>query len=195
MDIKKIEERYAKMSDSELERILLTDAKGLREDVFEIIQKEVSKRNLSQSIISGALAQNKTYTVQEITNYATYLRSLPCPTCGNKLNNLNGTTTHYVKSFIFFTNYSAEVSIACPDCLDKKITQAIWSSLLLGWWGFPWGLIRTPMSVYRNFKSRSHHRGGNLNDTMIAFTAANIGTIEAYKDNPERLRALIRQKE
>jgi hypothetical protein len=123
MDIKRIEENYQRMSDSEIIRIATTDARGLRPEVFGIIENEIKKRNLNPNILQGAIAQNKEYSLSEVEQYSKLLRGLPCPICGNTHEKLNGTVSHTVKSFIFFTTYGTEPTIACPDCLDKKTTM------------------------------------------------------------------------
>lgn len=134
MGLNYIAENYAKMSDAELERVATTDAHGLRPEVFEIIEQEIKKRNLNPELLQSAIAQNKEYTVTEIENYSKLLRDLHCPICGDTSTKLNGTISHTVKSFIIFTSYGTEPTIACPGCLDKRNNNAILSTALLGWW-------------------------------------------------------------
>jgi hypothetical protein len=40
--------------------------------------------------------------------------------------------------------------VSCKSCGDKSQIGGILSSALLGWWGFPWGLIMTPVQICRN---------------------------------------------
>ncbi|MDR2149203.1 MAG: hypothetical protein LBE91_22410 [Tannerella sp.] len=191
MDIKDIERHYEKMSDDELVRIATTDADGLRPEVFGIIENEIKKRNLDPGILGGALAQNREYSVEEVEAYAELLRSLPCPVCGSRDGKLNGTVLHTVKSFIFFTSARREPLIACPDCLDKRNNKAALTTALLGWWGFPYGLFKTPVYIYRNFQQKKENRLDFPNMTLLSFSLNNIGKIEAYRDNEEKLEGLI----
>jgi len=191
MDIKFVEERYSKMSDEELIRISTTNAKGLRPEVFGIIENEVKKRNLNPDILKGAKAQNKEYTLEEVSAYSNQLRDLACPICKSNSNKLNGTTTHKVKSFILFSSYDVETIIACPTCLNKKNNDAMISTVLLGWWGIPWGLINTPRYLLRNFNAKKHIRDVEPNDALLAFTLENIGQLETYKNQPEKLSTLL----
>jgi hypothetical protein len=191
MDIKTIEKTYEKMTDNELVRIATTSAEGLRPEVFSIIENEIKKRNLDPDLFKAVLAQNKEYTADEIAVYAELLRELPCPVCANTTEKLNGTITHTVKSFIVFTSYETKPAIACPNCLDKMNNQAMVSTALLGWWGIPWGLFKTPVYLYRNHKAKQYNRLARPNDTLVGFTLANIGEIEAYRNNKERLKLII----
>ena len=104
MDIKRIEENYQRMSDDQIIRIATTDARGLRPEVYGIIENEIKKRNLNPNILQGAIAQNKEHSLAEVEQYSKLLRDLPCPICGNTHEKLNGTISHTVKSFIIFTN-------------------------------------------------------------------------------------------
>ena len=194
MDIKRIEENYQRMSDNDIIRIATTDARGLRPEVFGIIENEIKKRNLDPNILQGAIAQNKEYSLAEVEQYSKLLRNLPCPICGNTHEKLNGTISHTVKSFIIFTTYGTEPTIACPDCLDKKNDDAILSTALLGWWGVPWGFFKTPVYIYRNFKAKKENRLDTSNNALLSYTLRNIGEIETYKDNNEKLCNIIKTR-
>lgn len=194
MDIKDIEKNYERMSDSEIIRIATTDTYGLRPEVFGIIENEINKRNLNPEILKGAIAQNKEYSIEEIETYSKLLRDLPCPVCDKNDEKLNGTISHTVKSFIFFTSSETEPTIACPNCLDKKNNNAMLSTVLLGWWGIPWGLFKTPVYIYRNFKAKQQNRLENSNEALLSYTLGNIGEIETYKDDKERLLDILKSK-
>ena len=194
MDIKRIEENYQRMSDDQIIKIATTDARGLRPEVYGIIENEIKKRNLNPNILQGAIAQNKEHSLAEVEQYSKLLRDLPCPICGNTHEKLNGTISHTVKSFIIFTTYGTEPTIACPDCLDKKNDDAILSTALLGWWGVPWGFFKTPVYIYRNFKAKKENRLDTSNNALLSYTLRNIGEIETYKDNNEKLCNIIKTR-
>lgn len=194
MDLRYIENKYENMSDGELIRVAIAHAKGLRPEVIEILEKEVKKRNLSPNLLKGVLAQNKEYTFEEINEYSKLLSNQACPICNNSSEKLNGTIAHSVKSFIFFTFYETKPTIACPDCLDKVNNKAMISSLLLGWWGIPSGLIKTPIYIYRNYKAKKANRLDISNNTLLNFTLEHIGVIEIYKNDQPKLEELIKAK-
>jgi hypothetical protein len=195
LDIDNIAEYYSRMRDQELIRIATQDARGLRPEVFEIIEKEIKKRNLNPDLLEGAKAQNKEYTIEELESYSEKLRTLPCPNCGQTANKLNGTIAHSVMSFLIFTTYKTVPIIACPQCLDKKNNNAMISSALLGWWGIPWGLLKTPTYIYRNIKAKKQNHLDNSNDTMLSFTLSNIGEIETYGNDNTKMTKLIQPED
>ncbi|MES2478858.1 MAG: hypothetical protein V4561_07215 [Bacteroidota bacterium] len=192
LDIDNIANYYSKMRDQELIRIATQDARGLRPEVYNIVEKEIKKRNLNPDLLKGAIAQNKEYSIEELEKYAEKLRELQCPICGQIEQKLNGTIAHSIMSFLIFTTYKTEPFIACPDCLDKKNNNAIISSTLLGWWGIPWGLLKTPTYIYRNLKAKRQNHVSYSNDTMLSFTLSNIGELETYGNDKTKLRTLIK---
>ena len=191
-DLKDIAENYSRKTDSELIHIATEKAQGLRPGVLEIIENELKKRNLSLNILEGAKAQNREYSLAEITELSQKLRSLPCPLCGNKTAKLNGTIMHTAKSFVIFSFFRKEPIIGCPDCLDKKNKESIISTALLGWWGIPWGILKTPFYIYNNIKSKKTNRIAEPNETLLSFTLENIGQIETYKEDTEKLKQIIK---
>ncbi len=195
LDIDNIAEYYSRMRDQELIRVATQDARGLRPEVFDIIEKEIKKRNLNPDLLKGAIAQNKEYSIEELEKHAEKLRELPCPICGQTEQKLNGTIAHSVMSFLVFTTTKAEPFIACPQCLDKKNNNAMISSALLGWWGIPWGLLKTPTYIYRNIKAKKQNHSDNSNDTMLSFTLSNIGELETFGNNNIKMTELIKPKD
>jgi len=191
-DLKDITEHYSKKSDSDIIHLATQNAAGLRPGVLEIIENEIKKRNLDPNILEGAKAQNKEYSLEEINELSQKLRGLPCPECGSKTAKLNGTIMHTVKSFIFFSSFRKEPIIACPDCLDKKNQESIVSTALLGWWGIPWGILKTPFYIYNNIKEKKKNRVTESNETLLGFTLQNVGQIETYKDDTEKLKLIIK---
>jgi len=191
-DLKDIAAIYSKKTDSELIYIATEKAQGLRPGVLEIIDNEIKKRNLNPNILEGAKAQNRVYSLEEIKELSQKLRILPCPLCGNKTAKLNGTVMHTAKSFILFSTFRKEPIIGCPDCLDKKNQDSITSTALLGWWGFPWGILKTPFYIYNNIKEKKYNRISEPNNTFLRFTLLNIGQIETYKEDAEKLKQIIK---
>lgn len=191
-DLKDIAENYSRKTDSELIHIATENAQGLRPGVLEIIENEIKKRNLNPNILEGAKAQNREYSPEEIRELSQILRTLPCPLCENKTVKLNATVMHTAKSFVFFSTFRKEPIIGCPDCLDKKNQDSIISTALLGWWGIPWGILKTPVYIYNNIKEKEYNHISEPNETLLSFTMLNIGQIETYKDDPEKLRQIIR---
>lgn len=137
------------------------------------------------------MAQNKEYSATEISQYAELLRGLPCPICRSSEQKINATIAYLAKSFILFTLSRKEPVVACPSCLDKKNLQAFLCTLLLGWWGIPWGIFKTPVYLFKNLAARSQNHHTEPNRTLLAYTATNIRHIETYHDDRENLARLI----
>ena len=57
---------------------------------------------------------------------------------------------HSVWSALVLTRWSSKPAICCQSCGTKSRLGGAASSMVLGWWGFPWGLILTPVQVSRN---------------------------------------------
>jgi len=192
MDLEDIRKHYEKMSDNRFIKLLTTNAHGLRPEVYEIIKKEIKKRKLSPDLFEAVLVQNKEYSLEEIEVYAELIRKLPCPVCENSNEKLNGTSVYTVKSFLLFTYTNTESMIACPNCLNKQNNKALISTILLGWWAIPWGILKTPLYIYRNFKSKKENKLNVSNATLLAFTLEHVGEIETYKNNQELLKQIIK---
>lgn len=60
--------------------------------------------------------------------------------------------------------------------------------------GIPWGLLKTPLYIYRNIKAKTQNKVDHANDTLLSYTLGHIGEIETYKDNKEKLNEIIRPK-
>ena len=192
MDIEDIQKHYERMSNSQFILLLTTNAHGLRPEVFSIIEKEIEKRNLDPNLLKGALAQNKEYSLEEIEVYSKLLQDLPCPICKETREKLNGTISHTVISFIVFTSSRAEPIIACPNCLDKKNKRSMISTFLLGWWGFPFGILKTPIYIYRNYKAKKENHISVPNNTLLSYTLENIGQIETHRNDKKMLQHIIK---
>lgn len=62
--------------------------------------------------------------------------------------------SYRVWSALVLTRWSSSQQLSCRSCrVSKKQMADAAFSLVLGWWGFPWGLILTPIQVGRNLVS------------------------------------------
>jgi hypothetical protein len=59
-------------------------------------------------------------------------------------------TSYTVWSALVLTSWRSEPRMSCRRCGVKAQIGAAAFSLALGWWGFPWGLVMTPVQVTRN---------------------------------------------
>ncbi len=191
IDIQFIRENYQRKTDAELIQAATTDAVGLTPEALEVVKEEIIRRKLDTSIVKGLEAQNKTYSIEEVDNYCNIIRQLDCPTCGTSHFQLNATMVSEVMSFILFTQYSKKLKVGCPHCLDKANESALTKTALLGWWGIPWGFIRTIQAIRNNVKNKKTNHSDTANDFLRSYTLSKIGQIETYKNNKEKLQQLI----
>ncbi len=194
LDIDFVRQLYAKMPDEELIRTATTNGYGLTPEAFIVVKEEILKRKLDNNILRGLEALNKTYTIEEIDAYASLIQNLPCPKCGSTQEKLNGTLTSEVMSFIIFSQHNRDLKVACPDCLDKATGNSLVKSLLLGWWGIPWGIIRTIQSIGHYFTARKQHHIKTPNDFLRTFVLGKIGEIETNKNDMNKLLEIILTK-
>jgi len=59
-------------------------------------------------------------------------------------------TSHKVYSVLVLTSWSSHPMIACRACGHKQQLKHAILSFVMGWWGFPFGLIVTPVQIIRN---------------------------------------------
>ena len=58
--------------------------------------------------------------------------------------------SHRVWSALIMTRWSSHPRISCRACgVKAKLGDSV-VSVVAGWWGFPWGLLLTPLQIGRN---------------------------------------------
>ena len=72
-----------------------------------------------------------------------------CPRC-NGLGPVDVHKVHQVWSALILTRWSSAQQVSCKSCATKSQLGGTLFSLALGWWGFPWGLVLTPVQIARN---------------------------------------------
>lgn len=191
-NIEDLKRNYAKFSDEQIIRLATEETTSLRPEALKLLKEEIKNRNLPADIFRGIEAQFKEVSIQEVLDYCEVLRKQPCPVCNSTKNKLNATITGSVMSFIVMTNYEKVLRIACPQCLDTLNKNAMIKSAILGWWGMPWGIIRTVQALWLNNKMQNQNWLKEPNNLLRNFVIERIGQIETNKNNPEELQAIIR---
>lgn len=72
-----------------------------------------------------------------------------CPKCGGA-GPIDVHTSHTIWSALVLTSWRSNPEVMCRSCGIKAKLGGILFSGFLGWWGFPWGLIMTPIQIIRN---------------------------------------------
>jgi len=87
---------------------------------------------------------------EAVSRAAQTIYSGPCPVCKGQSGPIDVHTSHTVTSFILMTSWSSSPRVSCKSCGVKSQLGAMAHSLFLGWWGFPWGILITPVQVVKN---------------------------------------------
>jgi hypothetical protein len=94
--------------------------------------------NLSQNIPADVLQQK----IEEVWRGK-------CPKCGG-YGPVDVHKAHQVWSALILTRWSSRGYVCCRSCGTKQQLGGLLFSGVAGWWGFPWGLILTPVQITRN---------------------------------------------
>ena len=60
-----------------------------------------------------------------------------------------------VTSLLLVTRRRSRVCAGTPEQLDAAYRRVRRHNLLLGWWGLPFGIIWTPLDLWRNHRRRA----------------------------------------
>jgi hypothetical protein len=72
-----------------------------------------------------------------------------CPMCGG-IGPVDIHVSHRVISLLVMTLFHSTPRMSCQSCATfAKIKDSL-ITLFLGWWGFPWGVVTTPIYLMRN---------------------------------------------
>jgi hypothetical protein len=72
-----------------------------------------------------------------------------CPKCGGP-GPVDVHHAHTVWSAVVMTQWNSKPHICCRSCGVKAKANALAISGVAGWWGFPWGMLVTPIQIFRN---------------------------------------------
>jgi hypothetical protein len=95
------------------------------------------------------LAQSRQLPEAAVREQVWKVQQGPCPKCGGA-GPVDVYTAHQVWSALVLTRWTSTPQLSCAPCGRKAQLQGVGASLLLGWWGFPWGLLLTPIQIGRN---------------------------------------------
>jgi hypothetical protein len=85
----------------------------------------------------------------EIAQHLELVHQGPCPKCQGP-GPVDVHSCHTIQSFVVMTRFKSTPIACCRACAKRHQMSAIASSAALGWWGFPFGVIGTPIQILRN---------------------------------------------
>ena len=115
---------------------------GVKEGNFRFCNEECHRKGFLTQVgqaISPAIVQD---LVQKVHMGL-------CPKCQGA-GPVDVHTSHLVWSAVIMTVWSSKPLICCRSCGIKAQAKNMILSAMLGWWGFPWGVIATPIQIVRN---------------------------------------------
>lgn len=191
LSIEELRRNYAHLSEEQLTRIAMDEASGLTPEGLEALRQELASRGLLARAEKSFEARATPLTEERLQAYCDAVRSVACPACGSRTRPLNATIVSTTMSFIFFSQRTERAFVACPDCLDKKNNGALAKTAVLGWWGFPWGILYSIGSIRKNVKMRKAHHLGSANDVLRAYVSQRMGRIAALEGSPQELQGYL----
>jgi hypothetical protein len=91
----------------------------------------------------------KTVPVDVLEQRVNEVHHSACPNCGGA-GPVDVHISHSVWSALIMTSWRSSPQVCCRRCGNKEKLRDALLSLFVGWWGFPWGLIMTPVQISRN---------------------------------------------
>jgi hypothetical protein len=90
---------------------------------------------------------------QAVKIEAKKIRNGHCPVCSRRGGEIELRKSYKAISYLIMTRWGEYPIISCSSCHRKKILGDLILTLCFGWWGFPWGLIITPVQLIRNISA------------------------------------------
>lgn len=106
------------------------------------------------------LTLSRQIPAEQVREQMQRLRLAPCPRCKGP-GPVDVHASHKVHSFLVMTQWSRPQVIGCRRCGLRRQFGHLFYSAVLGWWGFPWGLVMTPVQVVRNIGGIVRARGAH----------------------------------
>lgn len=85
----------------------------------------------------------------DLENLTNEIHQGNCPRCKGR-GPVDVHKAHTVWSALLLTSWNSSPEVSCKSCATKRQIGAAFFSGALGWWGFPWGIIMTPLQIVRN---------------------------------------------
>lgn len=116
--------------------------------------------------------------------------TVACKRCGRVDASLRGATFMYAASAVLVTFYGgASAGIYCGSCRRKMAAMYSVLSAIVGWWGIPWGPIRTIQAIGRNSAGGSQDR--DFNADLLRAVARELIERDDKREAAEALQASL----
>ncbi|MBA3899004.1 MAG: hypothetical protein H0X62_02155 [Bacteroidetes bacterium] len=191
-NIEQLRENYKRLDDDKIIRLATEEAHKLRPEAQELLKKIMAERGLPAALLDGPDSQIKEIGEDVFTSYLDLIRNLPCPVCHSTNQKLKAIMLYKVVSYILRSNHTKKLHIGCSDCLLKQLKSDTTTSMLLGWWSLPMGMLRTFKALKFNTKMKKQLLEQQNNEILATFVLKSLGIIENNKDKPAQLEEIIK---
>jgi len=191
IDREALRQHYERLPDEDIERLAYYEANDLTPEAVDILKNEIKRRGLSNSYETAVETHVAGLGEEEKKELLNRISALACPLCGSDHERLNASKVVTVKSFIVATTTEKPLIIACPDCIRANAKGALITSLLLGWWGIPWGPISTLGSIVDNVMALNSKKYNELSSEFIEFFEPHLIAIKVNIDEVKDLNDLL----
>jgi hypothetical protein len=175
-------EHYREMPEEQLLQIALHEASGLTPEALTVLYAEIEARGLGPMVGRAVHAQTVSLSHSDIEVLVEAVRRQVCPECGRSERLLNGGVIADAKSFVLFTTFNKQTAIACPECLAALAKRAALMTAVLGWWGFPWGPIRTLQALANDIRTMRQRSREDATAVLWQFVEENPGVAMAFAE-------------
>lgn len=106
----------------------------------------------SRSCLSAARLEEAAIDIDdaEAQRLAAEIRTGNCPSCSAIGSPIEIRRYHWVWSAVLISRWGTSSKLSCRRCGVQTNLWAIVSCLVLGWWGFPFGILLTPIQIAHN---------------------------------------------
>ena len=122
------------------------------------------------------------------------VHSSACPKCGGA-GPVDLHTSYTVWSAGVLTRWGHKSEVCCRACGRNAKLKAIAFSGLLGWWGFPWGLLMTPAQLIRNVGGIvKGHDPSRPSDKLVELVRKNLSARLIAEDRQQQAAAVASER-
>ena len=115
---------------------------GKRQGTFRFCNVKCAQR--------GALTElGSRLPAADVQRFVQQVHSGVCPKCQGA-GPVDVHTSHRVWSAVYLTSWVSRPVVSCRPCGTKRRIGDLAFSMVLGWWGLPWGVLITPIQISRN---------------------------------------------
>lgn len=122
---------------------------------------------------------------EAVDSYVRAMQLSNCPQCDGP-GPIEVHTSYRVWSAVIMTGWSNRPRISCKKCATKAQLGNMAFSTAFGWWGFPWGLIMTPVQIGRNFAGMFYKPAiGKPSPQLVKFLKLNLASNLIAQQQPD----------